>query len=127
MAVAAAPGYLAAREAPLHPRDLDRHTCLVTLAPSTGMPYRWEFENGGEVLRVAVSGPLLTENTALRRDAALAGLGIGYFFEAEIAADVASGQLVRVLEDWTPPYPAASFTTPAAACPRPPCVPSSTT
>jgi DNA-binding transcriptional LysR family regulator len=120
MAAAAAPAYLAAHGAPLTPRDLDRHSCLVTLAPSTGTPYRWEFEKAGEALRIAVTGPLLTENTALRRDAAQAGLGIGYFFEAEIAVDLASGRLVRVLQDWTPPYPGCQLYYPSRRLPPPP-------
>ncbi|MGL4236120.1 LysR family transcriptional regulator [Tabrizicola sp.] len=120
MAAAAAPAYLAAHPTPVHPRDLDQHRCLVTLTPSTGTPYRWEFEKGDEALRIAVAGPLLTENTALRRDAARAGLAVGFFFEAEVAADFASGRLVRLLEDWTPPYPGCQLYYPSRRLPPPP-------
>lgn len=120
MAAAAAPAYLAIRDAPNHPRDLDRHACLVTLSPSTGLPYRWEFENGDEALRIAVTGPLVTRDTRLRRDAARAGVGIGYFFETEIAADLASSALVRLLEDWTPPFPGCCLYYPSRRLPPPP-------
>ncbi len=120
MAAAAAPGYLAAHGTPVHPRDLEQHPCLVTLAPSTGTPYRWEFEKNGEALRIAVTGPLLTENTALRRHATRSGLGIGYFFEAEIAADLSACRLVRLLEDWTPPYPGCQLYYPSRRLPPPP-------
>jgi DNA-binding transcriptional LysR family regulator len=120
MAAVAASAYLAAHEAPLHPRDLADHRCLVTLSPSTGAPYRWEFQKDAEALRVAVTGPLLTEDPVLRRDAARAGLGIGFFFEAEVATDVAAGRLVRVLEDWTPPYPGCQLYFPSRRLPPPP-------
>jgi DNA-binding transcriptional LysR family regulator len=120
MAAAAAPAYLAAHVTPLHPRDLERHQCLVTLAPSSGTPYRWEFERDGEALRTAVSGPLLTEDAGLRQDAAKAGLGIGYFFESEIASALADGSLVRLLQDWTPPYPGCQLYFPSRRLPPPP-------
>jgi DNA-binding transcriptional LysR family regulator len=120
MAAAAAPAYLAAHVTPLHPRDLERHQCLVTLAPSSGTPYRWEFERDSEALRTAVSGPLLTEDAGLRQDAAKAGLGIGYFFESEIASALADGSLVRLLQDWTPPYPGCQLYFPSRRLPPPP-------
>jgi DNA-binding transcriptional LysR family regulator len=93
MAVAAAPAYIAAHGVPDHPRDLEKHSCLGMLAPSTGSPYQWEFDKDGTALRVTVNGPLIGSDRRLRRAACLAGVGIGYFFEGEVA------------EDWTPPYP----------------------
>jgi DNA-binding transcriptional LysR family regulator len=105
MAVAASPGYLAAHGTPSHPRDLEDHSCLVALAPSTGSPYRWELDKDGVELRIPVTGPLIGSDLRLRRAACLAGVGIGYFFDREIEAELASGALVRVLEDWTPPFP----------------------
>ncbi len=120
MAAAAAPAYLAAHGTPLHPRDLERHQCLVTLAPSSGTPYRWEFEKDGEALRTAVTGPLLTEDPGLRQGAARAGLGIGFFFEAEIAAELSDGSLVRLLVDCTPPYRGCKLYFPLTVSPRRP-------
>ena len=37
--------------------------------------------------------------------AALDGLGLGYCPEDLVAEDVADGRLVRVLEEWCPPFP----------------------
>jgi DNA-binding transcriptional LysR family regulator len=37
--------------------------------------------------------------------AALAGLGLACLLEAHIEDHVAEGRLVRVLEDWCPPFP----------------------
>jgi DNA-binding transcriptional LysR family regulator len=105
MAVAAAPTYLASRAAPRHPRDLAAHKCLVMLAPSTGSAYRWEFDRDDVDLRIPVTGPLIGSDLRLRRAACVAGVGIGYFFETEVADLLASGALIRLLEDWTPPFP----------------------
>lgn len=37
--------------------------------------------------------------------AALEGLGLTFSFEAYVEPQIASGALVRVLEDWCPPFP----------------------
>ena len=105
VAVVAAPSYLAGRDLPLHPRDLERHECLVSLAPSTGTPYRWELDKDGVELRIPVTGRLVGSDLRMRLAACLAGVGIGYFFETEVAEAIADGRLVRLLEDWTPPFP----------------------
>jgi DNA-binding transcriptional LysR family regulator len=120
MVCVAAPDYLARHPAPQHPRDLSGHACLVTLVPSTGTPYRWEFEKDGEELRIGVDGPLLTRDTDLRVAAVLAGVGIGYFFEDEVRAPLASGALVQVLADWTPPFPGCYLYYPSRRNPPPP-------
>lgn len=105
MAVVAAPSYLEGRAALRHPRDLEAQECLVNLAPSTGTPYRWELDKDGVELRIPVTGRLIGSDLRLRLAACLAGVGIGYFFETEVADHVAAGRLVRLLEDWTPPFP----------------------
>jgi DNA-binding transcriptional LysR family regulator len=37
--------------------------------------------------------------------AALDGVGIAFTFEEQVASHLAKGRLVRVLEDWCPPFP----------------------
>ena len=37
-------------------------------------------------------------------DAACRGLGLAYMPEDIVASQIASGELVRVLEDWCPPF-----------------------
>ncbi|MBB5048064.1 DNA-binding transcriptional LysR family regulator [Rhodopseudomonas rhenobacensis] len=34
----------------------------------------------------------------------LEGIGIGFFMEQDVVADIETGRLVRVLEDWTPRF-----------------------
>lgn len=120
MICVAAPDYLARHPAPLHPRDLSDHACLVTLAPSTGSPYRWEFEKDGEELRIAVDGPLISRDRELRVAATVAGVGIGFFFEDEVHEPLARGALVQVLADWTPPFRGAYLYFPSRRNPAPP-------
>jgi DNA-binding transcriptional LysR family regulator len=120
MICVAAPEYLAQHDAPLHPRDLSGHACMVTLTPSTGTPYRWEFERDGEALRIAVNGPLVSRDTEVRVAATVAGVGIGFFFEDEVRDLMAKGALVQVLADWTPAFPGAYLYFPSRRNPAPP-------
>ncbi len=102
--VVATPGYFAGRDLPAVPGDLLGHRCIRRRMPS-GVPYRWEFEKGGETLEVDVPGPLILDHDALMLEAALAGAGIAYLIEHAALAHVVAGRLHRVLEDWTPPFP----------------------
>jgi DNA-binding transcriptional LysR family regulator len=34
----------------------------------------------------------------------LEGIGLGFFMEQNVLADIEAGRLVRVLQDWTPPF-----------------------
>lgn len=105
MAVVGAPGYLARHEPPRIPHDLTAHDCINLRLPTYGGLYAWEFEKDGRELRVRVEGRLVFNNTALRLGAALAGFGLAYLPEGRVQAHVAEGRLVRVLEDWCPPFP----------------------
>jgi DNA-binding transcriptional LysR family regulator len=70
-----------------------------------GGPYRWEFERGRKSVTVGVNGPLVIDDTHLAIQAALAGVGLCLAFEEQVAEHVAKRRLIRVLEDWTPPFP----------------------
>lgn len=103
-AVVASPAYLAERSRPLVPTDLLTHDCVRVRLPDGGL-YRWHFEKGGDTAQVEVSGALTFDELALSRAAVLAGHGMGFFFEQDVIADIEDGTLVRLLEDWTPPFP----------------------
>ena len=104
MAVVGSPGYLAAQGTPEHPRDLARHAA-IGLTYADGSPYRWELERGDDALVLPVQGPFVCNDPPVRLAAARDGLGLTMCFEDEAAGMLASGQLVRVLADWTPPFP----------------------
>lgn len=102
MAVAASPAFLEGKTIPQVPQELLSHPCLRIRLPN-GALFRWRFEKDGEELQIDVEGPITLDEASLARIAVTNGVGIGYFMEADVREDIASGRLVRILEDWTPP------------------------
>lgn len=105
MQVVAAPAYLARCGTPEHPRDLHQHRCLSYIRPSNGSPYRWEFERAGQRLEVSLDCPLMVNEPEMLTEIALSGAGISYLFSHQVDAHLASGKLVALLGEWTPPFP----------------------
>ncbi|MCF6689209.1 LysR family transcriptional regulator [Raoultella terrigena] len=103
-AVVASPGYLANREEPREPADLQNHPCIRVRLPD-GSLYRWHLEKQGEVVHPQIDGPLTLDEASLARAAVLENVGIGFFLEQNVMDDIAAGRLVRLLSDWTPPFP----------------------
>ncbi|HXI19463.1 MAG TPA: LysR substrate-binding domain-containing protein, partial [Gemmatimonadales bacterium] len=89
---------------PKSPRDLLDHRCIGFRHGSAGV-YRWEFEKGKRSLTVAVTGPLIVDDVSLMIQAALDGVGLAFVDEARVSSHLARGALLRVLEDWCPPFP----------------------
>ncbi|MFM2483397.1 LysR family transcriptional regulator [Celerinatantimonas sp. YJH-8] len=104
MAVVAHPDYWQRNGSPETPHELMAHNCINFRLPTRGGLYAWEFEKEGKELAVRVQGQIVIESAESRIDAALEGLGVCYVPEAEILRYVEAGQLVRVLEDWCPPF-----------------------
>jgi len=103
-AIVASPEYLLSRPKPTVPRDLLKHRCINFRHGSAGI-YRWEFEKGRKSMSIAVNGPLVVEDEELVLRAALDGVGFAFISEHKVASHLASGSLVRVLEDWCQPFP----------------------
>jgi DNA-binding transcriptional LysR family regulator len=102
-AIVGSPSYFASHSRPASPRDLTDHTCLNFRHGSAGL-YRWEFDKGHQSLAVAVNGPLIVDDAEIMIRAAVDGVGLAFMLEAQAAPHLASGALVRVLEDWCPPF-----------------------
>ena len=100
----ASPGYLATRSVPKHPRDLVEHSCINHRQGAAGGLYAWEFEKDGVELRVRVDGQLTFNTSYAMIDAALCGLGIAYVPEDLVNRQVSSGDLVTVLDEWSPAF-----------------------
>ncbi len=122
MALVGAPSYFARRSRPKKPQDLTAHDCINIRFPTYGGLYAWEFEKRGRELKVRVEGQLVFNNISLRLKAALAGFGLAYLPEDQVQAHLADGRLIRVLDDWCPPfsgyhlyYPSRRQPTPAFA------------
>lgn len=105
MAVVGSPAYFASHPHPKTPRDLSEHDCVSYRQTTSGGIYAWEFERDGVELEVKVSGHLIINDNEMMENAALDGLGLVYLFESQVARHIAEGRLIRVLEDWCPPFP----------------------
>jgi DNA-binding transcriptional LysR family regulator len=104
MAVVASPSYFETYPKPKTPQDLTRHRCINQRMPSSGGLYVWDFARRGKRVNVRVDGPLIFNTAQPQVDAALAGLGITLLPEDELASQLSDGSLVRVLEEWCPPF-----------------------
>lgn len=105
MAVVGSAAYFRRYPIPRTPQDLTEQNCINMRLPTHGGLFAWEFEKDGHELNVRVEGQLVFNTIRSRVDSALEGLGLAYLPEDIVAAQVASGALVRVLEDWCPPFP----------------------
>ena len=99
-----APAYFARRRPPRTPDDLARHSCVQYRLAADGAVFEWAFERDGKSRRIAVDGRVTVNDPDLAMRAAVDGLGIAYMVEALADPFLRSGQLVRVLEDWSPSF-----------------------
>ncbi|MFD0985927.1 LysR family transcriptional regulator [Methyloligella solikamskensis] len=102
-AVVASPAYLEEHGTPRTPADLAKHRCIRVRLPN-GALFRWRFEKDEHVVQVDVDGPITLDEASLARAAVLSGIGLGLFMEQDVLDDIEGNRLVRVLEDWTPPF-----------------------
>ena len=101
-ALVGAPSYFAGRSRPETPHDLTAHACINLRLPTSGGLWSWPFAKDGRELRVRAEGPLSFNAVPLILTAALAGLGLAYLPEDVVREPVATGRLIRVLEEWSP-------------------------
>jgi DNA-binding transcriptional LysR family regulator len=104
VAVVGAPSYFALRQAPRTPDDLVRHSCVQYRLRGDGAVFEWPFERNGKAREISVEGRVMVGIPDLAVRAAVDGLGIAYTIEALAEPFLRSGQLVRVLEDWSPSF-----------------------
>jgi DNA-binding transcriptional LysR family regulator len=102
-AIVASPAYFKTHPKPHKPQDLLQHRC-IGCRHGTAL-YRWEFEKDGKEVTVGPPGPVVLDDVDLMVRAALDGVGIAFTFEEQVAPLLAKRRLVRVLEDWCPPFP----------------------
>ena len=105
MAVVGAPSYFERYPVPEVPQDLTTHNCINIRLPTYGGLFPWDLEQNGRELNVRVEGQLIFNNIGLWLASALQGLGLAYMPEDQVLPYLAEGRLIRVLEDWCPPFP----------------------
>jgi DNA-binding transcriptional LysR family regulator len=94
----ASPDYLAQREAPKSPKDLLRHSCLVS---SNDRRANWLFTKDGRSEAIAVQGRYSVNSVQLSLSAALRGAGIAVLPAFFCAEALRAGLLAPVLEGWS--------------------------
>lgn len=98
-AVVGSPDYFRDRKIPVMPADLQQHDCIRYKFPS-GTIFNWEFQRDGQTIAVAVNGPMITDGQELMVEAALQGCGLAYVWDHRVRDEIASGRLIRCLDDW---------------------------
>ena len=94
----ASPAYLAQREAPKVPKDLLKHSCLVS---SNDRRATWVFSKEGRSESIAIQGRYSVNSVQLALNAALRGAGISVLPAFFCAEAVRAGHLAPVLEGWS--------------------------
>ncbi len=105
MAAAASPAYFDKHPIPKVPADLTRHSCINIRFATSGGLYVWEFERNGRQVNVRVESQAVFNTSPPIVQAALDGLGITFLPEEEFGDHIEQGRLVRVLQNWCPPFP----------------------
>jgi DNA-binding transcriptional LysR family regulator len=97
----AAPGYLAAHDAPKHPTELVNHDCLTSVM----LANTWLFEGPGGPLSVEVRSRFHANDSRVLLEAARRGLGLANLPRFLADRHLKHGQLVEVLAE----FPVVSF------------------
>lgn len=99
-AVVGSPAYFSHRPVPRSPRDLAEHHCIQRRFPGGGLQ-TWDFQRRHAA---ANTGPsrLVVNDAQVAVNAAVAGGGLAYVHQKYVERELAAGELVRVLENWSP-------------------------
>lgn len=108
----ASPAYLARHPAPERPADLMQHRC-IRFRFESGAMYRWDFQSNGKTSSLDVNGPMTLGNLNSMIEAALAGIGVAWVPESQVAEHLADGRLVALLREWSVAMPGLALYYPA--------------
>lgn len=97
--VVAAPAYLAQHGTPTTPKELAEHNCLLFYL-QRGLFNHWHFLAGKNAIVIKVRGDRMTDDAAIAREWAIAGLGIACKSWLDVRQDLADGRLVTLLDQY---------------------------
>lgn len=99
--VCAAPDYIAAHGALSHPAELTRHNCLL-MRYGDLLDNHWVFGRGATAQTIVVKGHRISNDGHQVKTWCVEGAGIALKSEFDVAPELASGRLVRLLETYEP-------------------------
>jgi DNA-binding transcriptional LysR family regulator len=102
VAVVGSPQYFALRRPPRTPDDLASHSCIQYRLGADAPLFKWPFKRDGRCRHVSINGQLIVNDPGFALRAAVDGLGVAYTAEVSALPFLRAGQLVRVLEEWSP-------------------------
>lgn len=100
--ICAAPAYLARQPAPRDPKELAGHQCIVLRENNEDVSL-WRFQRRRQEVAVRVPALLSSNDGEVVKQWALAGKGLFVRSEWDVAQQLAAGELVRVLPEWSLP------------------------
>ncbi len=103
-AIVGAPSYFTSHATPTVPRELLNHRCINFRHRGESL-YKWELDRNQESVAIAVNGSLILDDEDLVLQAAIDGAGLAIVAEDRASPHLEGGNLTRVMEDWTPPFP----------------------
>ncbi|RAZ92850.1 LysR family transcriptional regulator [Mesorhizobium hawassense] len=99
--VVATPEYLHGRIPLSRPEDLRQHRCVLLQARNNEV--EWHLVSGKKSIKLHVSGPVAARDFQAVSAFTYRGHGIGLLPSTYCDAQIASGELVRLLPDWSSP------------------------
>lgn len=94
----ASPAYLAQRGVPTTMTDLYAHELVLFMPENT---HSFTLSDGTTTHEISPPARIMADHFAPIRDALVAGAGIGVLCDYAVARELASGELVRVLPQWS--------------------------
>lgn len=99
--VVASPAYLKRFGSPASIDELSRHNCLAFSAD--GSQRGWTFRQNGKNVQLKVEGNMVCNDGEVLHDWALSGKGLAWRSMWEVGAEIESGKLITVLDEFTAP------------------------
>ena len=99
--VVASPDYLRDRPTPLKPEDLRDHRCV--LLNGRNNEAEWHLVSGKKSIKLPVSGPIASRDFQSVSAFTYRGIGIGLLPSTYCDAQIASGELLRLIPEWSSP------------------------
>ena len=102
LTVVGSPRYFKRRGTPRTPQELLEHNCIRHRLNRARF-FEWEFRIGGKDVTVDVRGRLVLDEMRAVLGAASQGCGLGLVFRQFASAEIASGAVVPILDQFLPP------------------------